>query len=61
MNTAFYILLPCIHEALIIPKGYCSETELKNVIMKIRKDITDKSELLSDKVYLFDKALKEVK
>ena len=54
-------LLPCIHEALIIPKDFCTESELKKIILKIREDNPNKSELLSDKVYLFDKAVKEIK
>ena len=61
LNSPFYILLPCIHEALIIPKDFCTESELKKIILKIREDNPNKSELLSDKVYLFDKAVKEVK
>ena len=61
INTAFYILLPCIHEALLIPQSYCTEDDLKRVILAIRNDTADKTELLSNKVYLFDKGLKEVK
>ena len=58
LKSPFYILLPCIHEALIIPKECCSAEEMEKALEKIIEDMPDKSELLSDKVYLFDRSLK---
>ena len=61
LNDDFYVLLPCIHEALLIPKKGITSEALEKALTFIRTDIRDQSELLSDKVYVFDTALREVK
>ena len=50
----FYILLPCVHEALIIPKGVMSETTLKQAAQSIAQSITDSEEKLTPSLYKYD-------
>ena len=53
-KKGFYILLPCVHEALIIPKGVMSETTLKQDAQSVAKSITDPEEKLTPCLYKYD-------
>ncbi len=55
-----YILLPCVHEALLIPQNCCTAENLKKVLAKIREGFRDSNELLSDMIYIFDTQLRKM-
>ena len=50
----FYILLPCVHEALIIPKGFMDEGALKQAAENIAQSITNSEEKLTSSLYKYD-------
>ncbi len=50
----FYILLPCVHEALIILKGVMSENTLKQAAENIAQSITNPEEKLTSSLYKYN-------
>ena len=50
----FYILLPCVHEAIIIPKGFMSEVTLKQAAKNIAQSITNPEEKLTSSLYKYN-------
>ena len=61
-KTDFYILMPCTHEALVIPQGFMSLDSIKQFLSHVKADLNlDKDEQLSDSIYKYSDRIEVVK
>ncbi len=60
-KTDFYILMPCTHEALVIPKDFMSLDSIKQFLDSVKADFNlDKDEQLSDSIYKYSNRIEVV-
>lgn len=62
MPNGFYILPSSIHECLIISKDHgMSAKDLGQMVREVNRDMVSREEVLSDRVYEYDKELGKIK
>lgn len=53
----FYILPSSVHETLIVPKDGMNPKDLGNMVREVNREMVDPEEILSDRVYEYNKEL----